>query len=73
MKQECDLGSERNLDLPCCYIYKNSAEAQIEPIIWSNVKDSRNTLLYMRKMYVLDSSRREGNRNRIYQSHKKEC
>ena len=60
MKQECELGGERNLELPCCYIYKNSAVAQIEPTIWSNGNNTESTLLYMRKIYVLDSLRGEG-------------
>lgn len=59
MKDICTLGSTRS-NVPCSYIYQDKAVAQIEMAEWSNVKGSRNYLLYFTKLYVLDNQRDSG-------------
>ena len=60
MKQICELGSQRKLNSPCCYIYKNKAVAQIELTNWQHTNGRRVSVLYLTKLYVLDIERDSG-------------
>lgn len=60
MKQRCELGSKRNLDSPCCYIFENKAVAQIELHQWQYPNGRKISVLFLTKLYVLDIHRDEG-------------
>ena len=60
MKKICELGSQRNLNSPCCYIYDNKAVAQIELVHWEYPNGRRISVLYLTKLYVLDTERGSG-------------
>ena len=63
MKQCCQLGSERKIQAPCCYLYPKDdpkAVAQIEKVSWYGNQQSNASLLYLTKLYVLDTERDNG-------------
>jgi len=63
IKQCCQLGSERKIQAPCCYLYPKDdpkAVAQIEKVSWYGNQQSNASLLYLTKLYVLDTERDSG-------------
>ncbi len=63
MKKICKLGSETKANIPCSYLFPREdpkAVAQIEKVEWGGVPKSCGSLLYLTKLFVLDTERDNG-------------